>query len=82
MDGNLIAQAPGDGSAIMVQPFIPNQTPFIQTNQALIGQQQQRALQRKKEDELREAQKEAWVKEMKGNHKYDPADRPAGQHDR
>lgn len=76
IDGNLIAQAPGDGEAIMVQPFMPDQTPFIQMNQALIGQQQQRALQRKREDDLREAQKEAWIKEMKGNHKYDPADRP------
>lgn len=76
MDGNLIAQAPGDGSAIMVQPFLPDQTPFIQMNEALIAQQKQRAADRKREDGLREAQKEAWIKEMKGNYKYDPADRP------
>lgn len=76
MDGNLIAQAPGDGSAIMMEPFKPDQTAFLQMNQALIDQQQQRAVQKRKDDEAREAQKAAWVKEMKGNHKYDPADRP------
>jgi len=76
MDGNLIAQAPGDGSAIMVQPFIPDQTPFIQMNQALIAQQHERALTKKRDEEARAAQKEAWIKEMKGNHNYDPADRP------
>ena len=34
MDGNLIAQAPGDGSAIMMEPFKPDQTAFLQMNQA------------------------------------------------
>lgn len=76
MDGNLIAQAPGDGSAHMVQPFIADQTPYIQMNQALLERQRTSALARKKEEDDRAAQKEAWIAEIKGNHKYDPVDRP------
>ena len=75
-DGNLIAQAAGDGSAHLVQPFVADQTPYIQMNEALLARQRKAALDRQKEEEARAAQKEAWIAEMKGNHKYDPVDRP------
>ena len=78
-DGNLISTGAGDGSAHLVQPFAPDQTPFIERNKVLAVQQAQRGVERKKQEEDRRAAQDAWVKEMRGNHKYDPADRPVVQ---
>jgi len=75
-DGNLISKGQGEGEAIMIQPFLPDQTPFNQMNQALMQQTAQKAQVGMANQREAEGSRDAWLKRL-SNANYNRLDEPA-----
>lgn len=75
-DGNLISKGQGEGEAIMIQPFLPDQTPFNQMNKALMQQSAQKAQIGMANQKEAEGSRDAWLKRL-SNANYNRLDEPA-----
>ncbi|MBK9800666.1 MAG: hypothetical protein IPP56_13460 [Bacteroidetes bacterium] len=75
-DGNLISKGQGEGEAIMIQPFLPDQTPFNQMNKALMQQKAQKAQVGMANQREAEGSRDAWLKKL-SNANYNRLDEPA-----
>jgi hypothetical protein len=69
-DGNLISKGQGEGAAIMLQPFLPDQTSFNQMNQVLANKQQQKAAQAQRQQIDEADKRDSWLKRLAGSGKY------------
>lgn len=72
-DGNLISKGVGDGEAHIVQPFMPDQSAFLQMNQVLAQKQAQKAKAAADAREKEADKKDALIKQL-GSYKYHPLD--------
>lgn len=73
-DGNLISKGQGEGEAIMLQPFLPDQSSFQQMNQVLAQQQAQKNKQAEEARQAENAKRESWLKDLSAGYKYHPKD--------
>jgi hypothetical protein len=73
-DGNLISKGQGEGEAIMLQPFTPDQSSFQQMNQVLAQQQAQKNRQAEEARQAENAKRESWLKDLSAGYKYHPKD--------